>query len=138
VTHNIKRRKQEKGKLLAAPPAAPEPSPEQLHPLFGLRHLPRENLNSCGRDDQAAFANTLSKLSQLTWAQIRTIDKYKLGFETIPRQQLNIPLPPPVTDEVRILVFRYSGMKAMIGYREKATFFPIWLDHNFSAYDHGS
>ena len=77
----------------------------------------------------------MSKLSQLTWAQIRANNKYKLGFETIPQDQLRIGTLP-VSKEVRILVFRFSGMKAMIGYRDRAIFFPLWLDIDFSAYDH--
>ncbi len=76
----IKRKQQEKGKKIAAPQTTPEPSPEQQHPVFDLQHLNRECFNSCDRDEKAAFADTLSKLSQLTWSQIRTADKYKRHY----------------------------------------------------------
>lgn len=135
MTNRIRRREQQRGKLIAAPPTTVEPSPEQMRPLFGLQHLPRTCLTQCTKDDQAAFADTLSKLSQLTWAQIRAINRHKLGFETIPQDELSIGTLP-VSKEVRILVFRFSGMKAMIGYRDRATFFPLWLDIDFSAYKH--
>ena len=46
-------------------------------------------------------------------------------------------LPPNVTEDVTLLVFRFSGRKPMVGYRVKEAFYVLALDRDFTLYDHG-
>jgi hypothetical protein len=129
----------ERGKLLRTP-ANDNPSPEQQPPVFSLCYLQagRYCLSSCERYDKAAFADKLHRLSQLTWGQIKSQHHHKLGYERIPRKQIRAGIPRHITDDVdSFMVFRFSGMKAMAGYRDGDIFYVLWLDRDFSLYDHG-
>ena len=46
-------------------------------------------------------------------------------------------IPHAVTPDVNLLAFRFSDKAPMIGFRRGATFFIVWLDHQFKLYDHG-
>jgi len=92
--------------------------------------------DNCDREEKAAFISKLCRLSQITWNEIQSLDHHKMGFEWIPQDQISVPIPSYITDEVRIMVFRYNGMKPMLGYRDGHIYYPFWLDTNFSAYSH--
>lgn len=94
--------------------------------------------DGCDKEDKAAFAAKLCHLSQLTWDEISSQNRYKMGFELLPQDQIKVPIPKHITPEVRIMVFRFHGMKPMLGYRDGQIYYPFWLDTDFSAYDHGS
>lgn len=40
--------------------------------------------------------------------------------------------------EELVMALRYHGKARMLGLREGATLRLLWLDHDFTAYDHGS
>lgn len=112
--------------------------PEQQPPIFSLRYLEGEYcLTKCEKDDQAAFALKLHRLSKLTWSQIHSQGRHQLGYEKISRDAIKAPIPKFITEDVNFIAFRFSGMKAMVGYRDGAIFYVIWLDRNFTLYDHG-
>ena len=127
---------EEKSKHLAVQNKS-EPSPESLPPIFSLRYLNKEYcLSKCEKDEKAAFADTLHRLSNLTWAQIKAAPRQGLGYEIIPRK--GIPgIPAHVTDEVNLIAFRFCAKAPMVGYRDRTTFHIIWLDRDFTLYDHG-
>jgi hypothetical protein len=110
--------------------------PEMEHFGFSLLYINQDNYNGCDWDDKLALIDSLNTLSQLTWKQVHTLDRHKLGFETIPRKDLRFPIPAGIGQDVRFSVFRFSGMKPMIGFRRSGVFFILWLDYDFSAYDH--
>lgn len=81
---------------------------------------------------------TMYKLSQLTWKEIRQLGRHKLGFEHF--YQDDFPKKPkgvPITQDVRYMVFRYDGKLPMVGYRDNAVYYLLWLDNDFKLYDHG-
>jgi len=80
---------------------------------------------------------TLYKLSQLTWSQIQSSPRHGLGYEKIPRAAIKAPVPSLITEDTNFIAFRFSGKKAMVGYRDRAVFYVVWLDRNFTLYDHG-
>lgn len=109
-----------------------------LAPIFCLRHIaPGWGVSDCERDDQAAFACTIEKLSQLTWQEIRNAPKHGVGTEKIPKARLKAAVPGGITDDVEFLALRFSGKKAMVGFRSSEIFHVVWLDHAFRLYDHG-
>ncbi len=93
-------------------------------------------LSHCDDGEKAAFADTLHKLSKLTWAEIKHAHKHGCGSEIIPRESLNAGLPPHVTDEVNVLAFRFKGKAAMVGYRDDRVFYVLFLDRDFTLYRH--
>ena len=76
-------------------------------------------------------------MSQLTWNEIRSAHRHGLGGEKIDRTAIKRPIPSHVTEDVTFLAYRFSGMKPMVGYRLKEMFHIIWLDRDFTLYDHG-
>ncbi len=112
-------------------------SPEQQPPVFSLRYLqPGYSLADCNREEKAAFADTLHKLSQMTWAEINVSSRHGRGYERIPRTQIKAPVPPHVTEDVNLLAFRFCGLAPMVGYRDGAIFHVLWLDRAFTLYHH--
>jgi len=94
-------------------------------------------VNSCEKDDKAALASRLFLLSQMTWAEIGRSPRHGLGHETISRDALNAPIPQGISEDVTFLAFRFSGKKAMVGYKDARVFHIIWLDRDFKLYAHG-
>ena len=84
-------------------------SPQTLPPKFSLRYLSQRehSLRNCQRDEKAAFADTLDKLSRLTWNRIASSNRHANGYEKIPRAQIKASIPQHITDEVNLLAFRF-------------------------------
>lgn len=113
-------------------------SPQTLPPKFSLRYLSQRehSLRNCQRDEKAAFADTLDKLSRLTWNRIASSNRHANGYEKIPRAQIKASIPQHITDEVNLLAFRFFGRRPMVGYRDGTTFYVLWLDRDFTLYSH--
>lgn len=134
----IKEPKPDKGGKIGAPTKTREVPPEQRPPIFSLQYLRGDYcLTRCEGDDRAAFAIKMHRLSQLTWSEIQSQGKHKLGYERIARNAIKTGIPPHIKPDVNFLAFRFSGMKAMVGYREGSIFYIVWLDRDFTLYDHG-
>lgn len=113
-------------------------STDVLAPIFCLRHVVTGwGISDCERDDQAAFACTVERLSRLTWKEIRNAPHHGAGTEKIRRTSLRAKVPARITDDVEFLALRFSGKKAMIGFRSNEIFHVVWLDRSFRLYDHG-
>jgi hypothetical protein len=124
--------------------AAPEPEmidQNTLKVVFGFQHLEYEYaLNGATNAQVVAFLDALRMRSQITWSQINSAPRQKLGFEKI-ADALRIGVPAQIPEKChdRIVCFRFGGdLERFIGYREGATFEVVWIDHDGRAYDHGS
>ena len=137
INGRLKPPKQEVGKNFIAHPSSEEPY-EALCPVFSLEHMSRHVkehcLLTCDKNEKAAFANTLNKLSQLTWSEIRHGHRHGVGYEKITK--IGVPIPKTITSDVSFIAFRFCGLKPMIGYREKNLFHIVWLDTKFKCYKH--
>lgn len=94
------------------------------------------SVDDLDKDDQAALAVQLYKLSQLSWKEIKRVPRHGLGFEKITRDAIKAPMPRQITPDVNFIAFRFNGLKPMVGFRRDRIFFVIWLDHNFKLYNH--
>ncbi|MEG4825378.1 hypothetical protein QUB07_06730 [Microcoleus sp. F8-C5] len=94
------------------------------------------SLAQCTKDEKAAFADTLYKLSQLTWSQINASSRHGSGYEKIARSSIRSPIPSHLKDDVNFIAFRFCGKAPMVGYRDGAVFYVIWLDRNYTLYPH--
>ncbi|MFB2921939.1 hypothetical protein [Aerosakkonema funiforme] len=132
---NANKRK-EKGERFSVRETSDVP-PEQQPPLFSLRYINKDySLSQCTKDEKAAFADTLDRLSQLTWNQIKASPRHGLGYEKIERNSINSSIPTHIKDDVNFIAFRFCGMAPMVGYRDGAVFYIIWLDRDFTLYPH--
>ena len=128
-----------KGKRFS-PHTSEKKSPEQQEPTFSLTYLEASKkycLSYCNKNEKAALADTLHKLSKLTWTEIKNSSYKGLGFEKIREKTIKAPIPTYIKDDVNFIAFRFFGKASMVGYRKKRTFYIIWIDRNFSLYDHG-
>jgi hypothetical protein len=106
-------------------------------PLFSFHSLQKGYcISDCQQDEKAKFAETLRKLSQLTWLQLTNAPKYGLGHEKIFTEAIQDSIPQNIPKSDYFLAFRFDGMKPMIGYRENAIFHVLWLDPKFKLYNH--
>lgn len=131
----LKRPKAATGKRVKAHEVPERPDSDDCPPAFCFQYMVDDySVDACGKDDQAMLAQAIFRRRNLTWKQLRTEHKHALGSETI--DHLLMPRPRGVTEDVRILAFRFSGKKAMVGFREDQIFHVVWLDHDFSVYKH--
>lgn len=118
-------------------PETVEPSPDQLHPVFCLQYIQKSHcLSKCEKAEKAAFADTIFKLSQLTWGEIRTSSRHGSGYEKINRQNVAAGIPVHLTEEINLVAFRFCGKAPMVGYKENHVFHVLWLDRQFNLYKH--
>ncbi len=107
-------------------------------PKFCLRHMvPGYSVEDLQTEDKAAFASALFKRAKMTWDELRVAPRHGLGYELIGGDSLKVAIPTSVvvTEEVRIMAFRFRGKAPMVGYKDGDVFRIIWLDHDFSVYN---
>ncbi len=111
--------------------------PEQEPPLFSLRYINKDySISKCTKDEKSALVDTLYQLSQLTWNEIKASPRHGLGYEKIDRSAIKSSIPSHITVEINLIAFRFCGMAPMVGYRDGAIFYIIWLDRDFTLYPH--
>ena len=112
-------------------------SSQTMKPKFAFEYLQSSYcISKCEKDDRAALSDALRMLSSITWAQIASAPKHGLGTETLHQSAIHAAIPACVTDDTRLLAFRFSGTKAMVGYRTQEVFYVLWFDRDFTLYDH--
>lgn len=140
MSRKLKQRDKETGKHISLSEHAPE-RPDDVPPIFSFRYMAATHcITCCERDEKAAFAVRLRKLSELTWKQLRMAPRHGLGYEKIDSGSLLVPIPAFITDDVSFIAFRFDGLKPMIGFRDRddmRIFHVVWLDRNFNTYNHG-
>ena len=112
----------------------PSSSIMDRRPKFSLKYLGGSYcLSKCTKEEKAAFADKLHYLSQQTWGQIFQAGRHGAGFEKIEEK---ISWLPEIFSGKKIIAFRFSGMKAMLGFSDKEVFYILGLDRNFTGYGH--
>jgi len=136
----MKKPKQNQDKPTKANPSEKEYDSEANPPRFSFRYVVNTSpfdYDSLEKEHKVDLVNKLYRISQLTWAQIRLLDRHKLGYEEIKRDSLKFTVPSSVPEDANILAFRFSGLAPMIGYRSAfGTFYIIAFDTKFKAYEH--
>ena len=110
------------------------------YPIFCFKHLYKDyHLDKCENDDKRFLVETLVRISGKTWQDLQTAPKGGIGCEKIAVTSIKTGKPKIVTEDVKhLLAFRFSGKKAMVGIRIKSLFHLLYLDRDFTLYDHGS
>ena len=114
-------------------------STDNQKPAFCFQHLHGDhNITKLDAEEKRALIEKLIELSNMTWQQLKLSGRHGLGTEKINRNSILVSIPPSITEEVTFLSIRFNGMKPMVGYRGNRIFHIVYLDHNFSVYNHGS
>lgn len=123
------------GKRILAPTSQPV-NADREPPAFCLRYIvPKYCISRCNGAQKAAFAQRLYELSRSTWIELRNAGK-KGGSEVLPQFRIKEPKPACVTPDVTLLAFRFWDKAPMVGFRDGRTFYILWLDIDFTLYDH--
>jgi hypothetical protein len=123
------------GQRISAPAQLPQ-NTDKEPPSFCLRFIvPKYCLTKCNTEQQAAFAQRLYELSRSTWVELRNAGK-KGGTEVLPQFRIKEPIPASITPDVTLVAFRFWKKAPMVGFRDGRTFYIVWLDIDFSLYDH--
>jgi hypothetical protein len=133
----LKHRQIDRGSKVGVSEAESRIDYDKEKPTFCLRFIdPQYCISKCDKDEKAAFVDKIYRMSQMTWLQLRMADRHGMGSEKLPRDSIKRPIPAGISEEVSILAFRFSGLKSMVGYRQDGLFHIIWLDRDFTLYDH--
>ncbi len=131
------RRPKAKGGANLATPNSDTGSTNSLTPVFCLHNLSGDYcLSRCDAEKKAAFADTLHKLSKISWSEIQRSGRHASGSEKIKQDDIKTKLPNIVTPDVSMLAFRFCGTAPMVGFRDGRVFHILFLDRDFSLYDH--
>lgn len=133
----LKTRKKPTGKGIAE--RAPEKrSVDAMTPWFCFANLRSSHcISRCTKDERAALAETLRKLSSMTWSDLRSAPRHGLGYEKIGRSSFQASIPATITEDVDLLAFRFCGKAPIVGYRMERVFHVVWVDRSFDVYNHG-
>lgn len=124
------------GKRIAAPSQLPSNN-DREPPSFCLRFIvPKYCITRCNAEQKASFADKLYLLSRSTWLELRNAGK-KGGTEALPQGIIKEPIPAFITPDVKLIAFRFWHKAPMVGFRDGRTFHIVWLDIDFTLYDHG-
>jgi hypothetical protein len=114
-----------KGKRFQVKDAKPAIDYDSEKLAFSLRHMKYKGpccISKCQSDKKALILNTLLRLSQFTWKDMRSIPREK-GLEKISLDRFSVPFPPVITPEITLLVARYDNDGGRIaGFRVEDTF----------------
>ncbi|MDR2580504.1 MAG: hypothetical protein LBC85_05865 [Fibromonadaceae bacterium] len=102
-------------------------NPDNFPPRFSFRFLVKYSnfgYESLNNEQKIALIDTLNRLSQLKWAELRLAPRHGLGYEKIEKNALSFALPYDIPADRSIIAFRFYGKAPMIGYRSAyGTFF---------------
>lgn len=115
----------------------PVENPDLKPPLFSFEFMQDDYcVSSCTSDERSNVLSKLRTLSKLTWQQIKQADRHGLGFEIIGRDSFRASIPRFLTPEINLISFRAIGMAPMVGYRAGRIFHILWIDRDFTVYNH--
>jgi hypothetical protein len=138
MAKKLKSRVGDQGSRIGLSQGPAQADPDALPPKFCLRNLQSSHcITACNEQERAAFAYSLFKLSRLPWQELRQAPRHGLGYEKIARVSIRCGIPATVSDDVQLIAFRFSGMKAMVGFRSGDGVFKRTVgDRDFTVYHH--
>ncbi len=111
------------------------------YPIFSFKYICNYSFDKC--KDVSFFKEfliRLQKLSTLGWKKIALSDRHSFGIEKIDVSQIKPKekLPPFITDDMKLDVFRATGDNhPFVGIRKGRTFYIFFIETSFGdVYDH--
>lgn len=108
------------------------------HPVFCFKHLHKDySISKCSDEQKAALLNKIEKWCSMSWDEIWRAPRHGLGCEKINIKSIKPKIPPYITRDVEyLLALRFEGMKPILVHRHKFLMHIIFIDRDFSVYDH--
>lgn len=104
-------------------------------PKFSLRHVQKSHcINNCTKDERLDFVQAMFRRKDISWKELLNAPHGGIGYEPI-RAGFRVVIPD-VAQKESIISFRFSGKKAMVGFRERDVFYVLWFDTKFDVYKH--
>ncbi|HEY8938144.1 MAG TPA: hypothetical protein VIM65_23140 [Cyclobacteriaceae bacterium] len=107
------------------------------YPVFCLRHVHKNHhLDDCTDSELASLIMRMHKLSTMTWKDIQMAPRHGMGTEKISQDSIKTGIPAHITPDVTFYALRFEGKKPFVGYRSGYVFHVVYIDRNFTLYDH--
>ena len=112
---------------------------DDRHFSFSFTKMPDNTKYSIEKLDRLHLVHLIKKLrtlSKMTWADIKRSGRHQLGSEIIDKNSLNVKLPAELSEDIKILAFRYYDKRAFVGYRTGKIFHILYIDYDYTLYKH--
>lgn len=150
-----KLKKSSRAPKIQPPTASTAVCQEKQYPFFSFRYTTtnkRYSLSSIEKlnasEQHAVLSGLVQRISEITkesWESLHNQRKNQNGYEMIPKYQIKFDFAYPLTDDAKLIVFRFNthlGNKhgRIIGFKDSpcSAYYVFGLDLDFSAYNHGS
>lgn len=128
----IKAREAESGKRLKA--REEDTGTDHLLPLFSLSYVEKGFcVKDCEKSEQAAVVLALRYISTMTWRELKNASRRGMGYENIYSINKN---RPEIANNKQLIAFRVGKLFRLVGFRERQTFFILWVDPKGQVYSH--
>lgn len=108
------------------------------YPIFCFKYMHKDyHVDKCEREEKLSLLDRICKLSTMTWEQIQFAPKHGLGTEKISQDSIKCGKPLHITPDVTFYALRFDGKKPMVGYKSDFIFHLVYLDRDFTLYNHG-
>ena len=134
----IKPKKGDPGKHLKPTEDKVFPATFYNYPIFCLRFLHKDyHIDKCEKDQKVCLLDQMHKLSTTNWQMLSQSHKHGMGFEKIALDNIKPSMPSHITPDVTMYAFRFDGKKPFVGYRNSFIFHILYIDRDFTVYNHG-
>ena len=108
------------------------------YPAFCFRFLHKDyHVDKCNADEKICLLERIVKLSNISWQEIEYTGRHAFGSEKIDRNAVKKELPNEITEDVPFFIaLRFDGNKAFVGFRNKFVFHVLYVDRDFTLYNH--
>lgn len=109
------------------------------HPVFCFKYLHKKyHLDKCQPKEKIALIERITKLCSMTWDDVKMASKDGFGTEKISQKSIKgAAIPSHITKDEILYALRFDGKKPMVGYKRAFVFHVVYLDRDFTLYDHG-
>lgn len=117
---------------------------DRLPPIFSLTEMQDGvfDLDLCQDKEKCSLIDRIRLLSKNTWQQLKSSPKHGIGYEKIEFGAIIGQNTLQKKQEIesqgyKLIAFRFHGKAPIVGYRDGRIFHLVWIDRNFSLYNHG-
>lgn len=124
------------------------PELDEQIPSFSFKYIVNQehyNLESGKATHQlkAKVLHSLYKYSKQTWVDFigdkRQTGVEQVGLSKLKKRKVNLPNSAFYNEVKNVTIFRVSNNEArIVGWRHRNTCYILWIDWDFTSYDHGS
>lgn len=146
MSKNIKKPKVNPKTGKISPPAETisKMNTDRLPPIFSLTEMQDGifDLTLCQNKEKCSLIDTIRLLSKHTWQQLKSSPRHGIGYEKIEFGaiigQNTLKKKKEIENQgYKLIAFRFHDKAPIVGYRDGRIFHLVWIDRDFSLYNHG-